>query len=403
MNRKIASNLFKLVTGPSLGHVMTILITPFLAHHYSPKDFGDLAFLVALVAVFSVFSCLRFDAVLLACEDDEVNSSVTIGFSFLFLVSSLAFIASLFSEYEFSIELFISLSSISFVNLVNSYHLRFGRYGAISIVKFIQSSSVPIFQLFSCVVNLEHGLIYAYVFASVVTAVLYLMFSYNTLTFGRCSYCIVSKYSGFVYQNSLSVLVNAISAQFLPLTLGLVAGKEFLGIVSFLNRVVVLPCLFILRLVIQVYNSEFSNKIRNNEIESARKLYATFSIVPGILCMLYALSAYVMINYLIGYFVDDIWRNSLILLPPILMLLLFQGFTIPISQSLSFLNGHNKQLTIELFRLGFLTFMFTLYYYALQDIADGVDYIYTYTVIMTLYYIVMHIFIRRSIYKGVLA
>ena len=62
----------------------------------------------------------------------------------------------------------------------------------------------------------------------------------------------------------------------LPISIQFLFGSYVLGLINIMQRLFINPSNFILRIIMQVYNKEFSEKLRKKERKSASILFYIF-------------------------------------------------------------------------------------------------------------------------------
>ncbi|MDV5054716.1 hypothetical protein R2S67_22680, partial [Vibrio sp. T13N] len=211
------------------------------------------------------------------------------------------------------------------------------------------------------------------------------------------SYSYLIKYKGFSFLNSASVFMNSISSQILPLSIKLLFGSDLLGIINVVQRMFVNPVNFLLRIVLQVYNKEFSEKIRSENIKTAKRyfLYTSFvclSIVSFLYVIIFFLSDFIF-DY-VNLSEDSNWNDFYAFIPFFVFIVLIQSLVIPVSQSLTYLGLHRRQFLIEVTR-GFLFLTVILMSYWFLEVNDH-QFIAIYTFIQSLSYF----FLYFSIFRG---
>ena len=105
-------------------------------HHYSPSIFCIYAFITAILGVFVSISTLRFDAVLLVCENQEVSNVIKTACICSLLMSALIASVCLLLGYEFWIYVFVSLLGLSLQLIVTSIFLRNNKHLHSSLFNF---------------------------------------------------------------------------------------------------------------------------------------------------------------------------------------------------------------------------------------------------------------------------
>lgn len=353
--------ILKLLSGPALGHLITIALTPYFMYHYSPSIFGIYAFFTAILGVFVSISTLRFDAVLLICENQEVSNVIKTACICSLLMSALIASVCLLLGYEFWIYVFVSLLGLSLQLIVTSIFLRNNKHLHSSLFNFIFIISIPIFQALLTHYNMVNGLLLGHSLASL----LYLIIVMPILCLSvRCGSKntnlrnILYSYKSYYTLNAGSVFINSVSNQLLPFAIKFIYGVEILGLINILQRLIITPIGFILRIFIQVYNREFSFYLRGGESQKARLVFIktikltficssiTFLILLAVLFGKTLVSDIILLSGKFGT-----WVNVYRYVPIMLLLLAFQILVIPVSQSLTFIKKHKLQFNLELIRL----------------------------------------------------
>ncbi|HCG8647050.1 TPA: hypothetical protein NJ815_001205 [Vibrio parahaemolyticus] len=388
-----------LLSGPALAHALTILLTPYFMSKYTPSEFGDYAFYIALLGVFLAVSSLRFDAIIFACEDTEVDDIFTIGIVIAFFLSCVIFCFLFYFNYSYSTFIFFSFLSQAALLIVTNYFLRFNKHKLVSFLKFLSIFTIPIFQLIFSYYSLDNGMILGHFISNILFLFILILVSFNIIKSKSIlkSYSYLIKYKGFSFLNSASVFMNSISSQILPLSIKLLFGSDLLGIINVVQRMFVNPVNFLLRIVLQVYNKEFSEKIRSENVKAAKRyfLYTSFvclSIVSFLYVIIFFLSDFIF-DY-VNLSEDSNWNDFYAFIPFFVFIVLIQSLVIPVSQSLTYLGLHRRQFLIEVTR-GFLFLTVILMSYWFLEINDY-QFIAIYTFIQSLSYF----FLYFSIFRG---
>ncbi|MDU2939074.1 MAG: hypothetical protein E7B59_07885 [Enterobacteriaceae bacterium] len=396
--------ILQLLLGPALGHILTVALTPLFMHFYTPVAFGEYAFFIALLGILVNVSVLRFDAILLFCEDNELNSVIMSGNFSTILFTSLISIILILIKYDFFLCFFFSLLALSTQLIITSIFLRDNKHYISSFFNFIFVSMVPISQLVFTFLHFPNGLIFGHSFA----AVLYLIVTIPVIVYKRrCLQTgigvktILKKYKSYYTSNALSVFINASSNQFLPIILKIMFGTEVLGLVNVLQRILITPIGFVLRIIIQAYNKELAFFLREGQVGNANNLFKRtilFGFIGALLINSILLAVYLIHQYNLvdaENLISSKWSDITKFIPYFIMLLSFQIVSIPVSQSLTFLGFHFSQLAIEIARISaFLIIAVYSYYSHMIDL----EFIKLYVFTQSLIYLVTLIIIN-SVFK----
>ncbi|WP_235378980.1 lipopolysaccharide biosynthesis protein, partial [Proteus faecis] len=352
------NKILKLLLGPVFGHGITFILTPFFMSKYTPNIFGDYAFFISLIGLFLAISCLRFEAICLVCRDKELNNIINLSLLSIVFVSLIIFIITFLVRYKFSFYLSIAIFSQAIQVFISNLLLRNNKHYQASIIRFIFISSIPILQLILAIYDYPEGLIVGYFLSSILLSILcliYLIVLKRGLRKNINLYkYIFKKYKSYYTTNSISSLINSFSSQILPISIQFLFGSYVLGLINIMQRLFINPSNFILRIIMQVYNKEFSEKLRKKKLNLASSLFYKTSIYCFVINIIIFSFIYFFITFALTAFNNEAMNNWIelkIYLPPILLLCIVQGAVIPVSQSLTYLEKHKYQLYFETIKL----------------------------------------------------
>lgn len=398
------NKIIKLLLGPVFGHGITFILTPFFMSKYTPNIFGEYAFFISLIGLFLAISCLRFEAICLVCTDKELDNIITLSLLSSFLVSLFVFIISSLLGYKFSFYLSIAIFSQALQVIISNILLRNNKHYQASIIRFIFLSSIPVLQLVLALHDFPEGLILGYFLSSILLSILclvYLKFLKRNLRKKTNLYnYIFKKYKSYYITNSISSLINSFTSQILPISIQFLFGPYVLGLINIMQRLFINPSNFILRIIMQVYNKEFSEKLRKKERKSASTLFYKTSVFCFITNIIIFSFIYFFMTFILTIFNNETinnWVELKVYLIPILFLCIVQGAVIPISQSLTYLEKHKFQLYLEAFKL--FTFI-SLIFISKYINQSSVEYIYCYLIYSVIFYIILYIKIGIHLKSG---
>lgn len=398
------NKIIKLLLGPVFGHGITFILTPFFMSKYTPSIFGEYAFFISLIGLFLAISCLRFEAICLICTDKELNNIITLSLLSSLLISLSVFIISSLLGYKFSFYLSIAIFSQALQAFISNILLRNNKHYQASIIRFLFLSSIPIIQLILSLYNFSEGLIIGYFLSSTLLSILCLFYlkilKKNLRKKVNLYSYILKKYKSYYITNSISSLINSFTSQMLPISIQFLFGSYVLGLINIMQRLFINPSNFILRIIMQVYNKEFSEKLRKKERKSASILFYKTSIFCFITNIIIFSFIYLFMTFIITTFNNETmnnWAELKIYLTPILFLCIVQGAVIPISQSLTYLEKHKFQLYFEIFKLFIFIFLILISKYTNQS---SIEYIYCYLIYSVIFYIILYIKIGMHLKSG---
>ena len=179
-------NITKLTSGTILAQIIPILAIPILTRIYTPDAFGILSIFMAIAAIITISSSLRYEIAIPQAKDD--TNAETIFNLCLVIIVSIAIIAFLITflandrlysffniEKSFSFGLFylIGLCIIfsGYIQLAISKAVRFSEFTTIAIGKISISIGYVFFQLIFGLVAMPLGLIFGYVVGQFIGAI----------------------------------------------------------------------------------------------------------------------------------------------------------------------------------------------------------------------------------------
>ncbi|WP_109391505.1 lipopolysaccharide biosynthesis protein [Proteus cibi] len=388
------NKILKLLLGPVFGHGITFILTPFFMSKYTPNIFGDYAFFISLIGLFLAISCLRFEAICLVCRDKELNNIINLSLLSIAFVSLIIFLITFLVKYKFSFYLSIAIFSQAIQVFISNLLLRNNKHYQASIIRFIFISSIPILQLILAIHDYPEGLIVGYFLSSILLSILcliYLIVLKRGLRKKTNLYkYIFKKYKSYYTTNSISSLINSFSSQILPISIQFLFGSYVLGLINIMQRLFINPSNFILRIIMQVYNKEFSEKLRKKKLKLASSLFYKTSIYCFVINIIIFSFIYFFITFALTAFNNEAmnnWVELKIYLPPILLLCIVQGAVIPVSQSLTYLEKHKYQLYFETIKL--LIFISLIILSKYMNYSSTV-YIYCYLIYSVIFYIILY-------------
>ena len=80
-----SSDVLTLVTGTTIGFIITILASPLITRLYGPQAFGLLALFTSITSIISVITCMRYELAIMLPDSDEEATNV-FGLSLIFVI-----------------------------------------------------------------------------------------------------------------------------------------------------------------------------------------------------------------------------------------------------------------------------------------------------------------------------
>jgi O-antigen/teichoic acid export membrane protein len=155
-----ARNVLTLMTGTSIALVIPTAITPILTRLYTPEDFGLFGIVVALSAILSIISTMKFDVAIIHPKDNYdadqlffVSILLSILFTILLYIVIYGFydiLESYIKDKELSFLLYMYPLLILIMSVNNTFNLWLNRnkkYKQMSVNKILHSSSIALVSL----------------------------------------------------------------------------------------------------------------------------------------------------------------------------------------------------------------------------------------------------------------
>lgn len=276
-----------LVGGTALGHGITAATLPILTRIYTPAEYGAYATFTAVVAIFSVAACLRYEiAIALPSENHEARSLLLIalwaclGTGILLLIGALlirfygmGYVGSLGREDVLLIPVAIAFAG-SLAALQN-WMIRHGDFGGIARSRVVQSASAAIVQITLGVVGLSlSGLIYGYT-ASFLLAGSFLALRLDWQTYVANSVIPGSKsllgtarkYLRFPQYSAPEALLNSAALQFPIVLVATLGGASEAGFIMLAMSVLQAPMSLIGSAIAQVFLSRAAEASRTGSLK----------------------------------------------------------------------------------------------------------------------------------------
>lgn len=359
-----------LVGGTAFAQLIGFLCLPILTRLYTPEDYSILGVYIAIVSIFAVISCLRFDiAIPIAIDNNEARNIFYLAlisniiFSIIILISIL-----FFYEYISNIEIIRRLSF--WVWLIPLGIFLNGLYSALQFwatrnKKFKLIANTRITQaLFSNATSMGLA-IYGLGFAGLILGQLLsysggiLKLFYNAVNNKENTNIILKetflKYKNFPKYSTWEGLANTSAIQ-LPLIIIAIflVGPE-VGYLMLAMKVLGVPMGLIGSAISQVYLSHASEYHKN------KKLFPyTLEILKKILKIVFLPFLFLMISspYIFGFIFGKEWSDVGLYIVAMIPWYFMQILSSPISMALHVLNKQKVALFMQI--LGFLIRVFLL-------------------------------------------
>jgi len=155
--------------GTAVGQGLVLLVTPYLARHYSPEAFGTLALLMTVSNISTAVACLRYDLALPAAETPDTRGLLitaltvacaigVLGFVLLATLSNSFLTAQVGVLAQQPILVGTCICFVGFFQATTAWFLRRGAFRAVALMRLSQGAWFSVFAVIPCV-----GLLWAHV------------------------------------------------------------------------------------------------------------------------------------------------------------------------------------------------------------------------------------------------
>jgi lipopolysaccharide exporter len=388
LKNNFIKNILILATGTAFSQIIIFISLPIITRLYSVNEFGILSLFIAIVAIISLISSLRYEsAIMLPKSEKNALSLFVLSFIILvFITLSIIVIMYLFKSIlinnYYNLEIFywlipLNIFILGAYQIFVSFYSRKKEYKSLALNRIIQSSSIAGLQVSNGYYNFfELGLIYSKIIGELLSLLVYIKrflnqykIKINKINILR----IISNakiYKNFPKYQTLSVFVNSLSQNFPVILLTFFYSIEIGAFYALTIRIIQAPISLIGGSIRQVYYQEASELFRNNKsilnlyIKTTLNMTKLF-IIPFFIILIFGKDIFTI-------FFGNKWEISG-LFAQILIFWIFTTFINPPSTLIfQIFNIQNIQLNIELisllFRflaiyLGFL--LFNSYYYSI--------------------------------------
>ncbi len=365
IKKDFVKNVALIAGGSAFGQGLAVLASPILTRLYTPKEFGELAVFVALIAILASVASLRYELAIPLASEEEAPKLLWLSLLLALLSGIGLFIvvawfgklcASWLGVPGLSPYLWVLPTGVVLVGLyqsLSSLAIRQGNYSAIAQTKVRQGIGMVISQV-------ALGLFGAKTFGLIVgdvigrsLGILHLWFltPYRRKTpHVRQIWQVGMEYWKFPLFSSFSTLINRIGLQLPNLLLASLYGPQVAGWYMLVQKVMGIPSSLVGQSVAQVYVGEASRIQR----EAPETLLAFFMSLTKRLLILGAFPILVgglLGSMVFGYIFGSDWTTAgkfLLMLTPMFAI---QFVVSPLSQTLIVLRQQEYQLIWDTSRL----------------------------------------------------
>lgn len=399
-------NVVTLMTGTLIGQLLIIMTLPLITRIYTPEQFGVYSNLVAIISIFGVVTTLRYDIAMAITEKKEERNNllflslilnITISTFILIIISILSIFFNVFSLVEV-IYIFVSVFILGLVQILTSYNSSLGNFKKISFTKFSQSLVQVLVQLIG--VLTKNNIIFLFLgYLLGRSNGLFILYNASKKSVERKDFSrskalnLFKKYKTYPIYGLPSSLLNAFSSNIIVILTLFIFGGYYAGLYGFIIRMTSAP----LQLISKSYNNALFKLAHENNIGKFKKIYILTSIfIFSFFLIIIFIYSNVEIN-LFQIFFGERWKGVDEIFMPLLILTAFQYSIIPVTELLTILNKQKIRLLWDTIKIILTVGLFIYTFY--NKITFG-TFIYIFSIISIILYIVLHIMIVKVLYNS---
>jgi lipopolysaccharide exporter len=400
------------LVGGNIGAQLLLIVTsPIITRIYSPDSFGQLAIFISLIAIFNVFSSLKYEMTIpLEANETKVANILVlcllmllctnaIYFLIVFLLSNLPKTAFDFKFFYWLIPL--ALFGDGLYNISSYFAIRFKLYKPLAFSRMSKSAVMSFSQI-------GFGMLKSNSFSLLIGDILGRSFGATNIYKSMHEFIKKNKgnitlenirkagieYKKYPLVTSIASFINSSSLQLVPIILGGIYGSASVGLFALSQRLIISPLLLISTAIAQVYYSEAAALFQKKEKEKILKLFLGTSKKLFILGAIPISLLFFLGEAVIGFIFGENWSGAGEIIQILSFMFLIQFVVSPLSQTLNILNKQTYQLLWDVFRflLIILLFLsishFKVAFYAALGMYGGV---------MGFCYIILYILIYREL------
>ncbi|HDY7637095.1 TPA: hypothetical protein RQK07_001437 [Vibrio vulnificus] len=344
------SGIAKLGSASFLLIIINIFSYPLLTTFYSPEEYGKYSLFLYLSSLFTVVILLKIDLIIPTLKGDEnLTKGVNCGLISILLISIVVFfttsILAGYYNYDFYLVVALLLSNVFFglYTLLNSVYIQRGMYKFSGIMTLVQGGVLVLLQLMLSFSQLGwHGLLLGYILSFFLTFVFFAIYSFKLsslidvlksfnsiswIEYKKFLICHKGQWAGNVTQSFLNVL----SLNVLAYGVQTIGGISAVGAFSLCQKILVIPVRLIGNSTKQVMLKELAVVDHDTQISVVKNV----TKILIILALSIFASIYFILPIVITYLFPISWHG---VIPYVLPLSIWLGFTIVYTPTISYLN-----------------------------------------------------------------
>ncbi|MBS4192617.1 lipopolysaccharide biosynthesis protein [Bacillus sp. FJAT-49705] len=396
-----------LVSGNIGAQLLIIVTSPILTRIYSPDSFGQLAIFISLIAIFNVFSSLKYEMTIPLESNEKKVANILVLCLLVLLCTNIVFymivfFLSILPDTAFEFKFFYWLVPLALLgdglyNISSYFAVRYKLYKPLAFSKMSKSAIMSFTQL-------GFGMLNPTSLSLLIGDILGRSFGATSIYRSMRRFIkenkkhitlqnireVAIKYKKYPLVTSVASFINSSSLQLVPIILGGIYGSASVGLYALAQRLILSPLLLISTAIAQVYYSEAANLYQNNDKEKLFKLFFGTSKKLFILGAIPISLLFFLGEAVIGFIFGEDWSGAGEIVRILSFMFLTQFVVSPLSQTLNILSKQTYQLLWDIFRFVLIIILFAAISYFKVDFNTALS---LYGGIMSFCYIILYILI----------
>jgi O-antigen/teichoic acid export membrane protein len=276
-------DVYKLISGTALAQAIPFIFSPLLSRLYEPSDYALIGLMLAAGNILTEFTSFKFERTIVLEEDRKTAANILMScfgistiISILLLIILLIFKSSINQmQIHQSIGVLVYVLppivwAMSFIIASNFWFQRIKEYYRIATNKVVQMASITFISLYFGYINLENGLIIAYLSGWLIL-LFYTLFQIKKTNVKwsdfdlKISKTALSKFSHFPKYNLLPSLLNTFALSLPYYLITMRYGEDMGGHFNMCKQLILIPAGFISTAFAQIYFRKFAEAINHHQ------------------------------------------------------------------------------------------------------------------------------------------
>ncbi|MBO1511771.1 lipopolysaccharide biosynthesis protein [Metabacillus bambusae] len=364
-------NVLTLLSGTMVAQGIPIAISPILTRLYTPNDFGVLALIVAISAVFGSIANARYEIAIVLPEKDEdainltaLSVLVALALSFSLFAIIVLFhnpILSMLGNENISFWLYMTPVIVFFIGLFNTLNFlntRFKQYKFVARAKMYKAVVSAAIQVIAGLIKPNvHGLVGGQLSAHIFgNGSLLIRLMKNKELLAKIKFTemkrLAKEYINFPKYSMWAVLANNLSQNIISIFISMLFSTITLGFYSLVNRILATPSLLIGTSIGQVFFQQATAE-KNKHGHSIKTYKSTMKKLLYLAIPAYVIMFVFIEDVIIIVFGED-WSTAGQYAQIMMPLFFFRFITSPVSTIVSVYQKNGIDLAIQ-FSMLFIT------------------------------------------------